>query len=183
MYLLFSTERRLTLPFHFNVLWLMCSCLFSTDWRKKKKSLEIHRPGFTFGMKIALLEILYLKIGWNRLSLLFSSTPQPKGKEIRSALCSHFFYWLYFCLNLILYVCVYKTGTLLAERNFEKHYDIHYYCLVHCVEWPSLGTKEKGKDWTWGKRMVVILPPGCILEVSRSTEWSRQTTDKNNLSK
>lgn len=121
MYLLLSTESKLTLPLHFKVLWLMCSCLFSTDWRKekkiKKKSLEIYRPGFTFGMKIALLETLYLKIGWNRLSLLFSSTPQPRGKEMRSALCSQFC-WLYFCLTLTLSLCIYKMGTLLAERNW-----------------------------------------------------------------
>lgn len=161
----------------------------------KRKSLEIFGPGFTFCMKIALLVILYLKIDWNRLSLLFSSTPQPRGREMRSALCSQFFSWLYFCLTLILSLCVYKLGTLLAERNWAilimtlrnttvSQY-IQYSCLAHHMEWPSLGIKEeeKGKDWNEEKGWWLSYLQRHILEVSRSTKGWRQTADKNHLSK
>lgn len=157
----------------------MCSCLFPlTEKWGKKKSLEIFGPGFTFCMKIVLLVILYLKIDWNRLSLLFSSTPQPRGREMRSALCSQFFSWLYFCLTLILSLCVYKMGTLLAERNWAilitvlrnttvSQY-IQYSCLAHHMEWPSLGIteEEKGKDWN-GKK-----DGDCL--ISRHIFWRSQ---------
>lgn len=194
MYLLLSVGSKLTLPLHFNVLWFMYSCFFSTKVRGGGESHEICRPGFTLGMKIALSEMLYLKIGWNRMSLMLSSAV-CHGEGKWALHCFQFFYWFCFCLTLLClyaptkWICYYLQGTEQFNYGFEKHR-----CSVFLLSSSSGVTIsgdyriKKSKSWRlffliiFFKRWSSYLQ-GHSLEISgRSEEW-RERADKNHFFK